>query len=454
MNTWEQISEILSHRLPKQSYENWFKAVRLSRENEGEIQVAVPNKFFKDWIEAHYTEAIDDAIKDLNLGKHLNFTIQGEETKVEKQSVAPTQPKAQVSLPRRSPVAAAALPRIQHHAFLNARFTFGNFVVGPSNQFAHAAAQAVAEVLYKAYNPLFIYGGVGLGKTHLMHAIGHRVLADNPDIKISFVSSEQFMNEMISSIRYDRMAQFRQKYRNVDLLMVDDIQFLSDKERTQEEFFHTFNALYDARKQLVFSSDRYPKEIPNLEERLRSRFEWGLLADIQPPDMETKVAILRKKAAIDGIDLPDDVSLFLAKKIRSNVRELEGSLIKLGAVASLSGREITVDMAQEVLKDILDETERAVTVELIQKRVCDHYKMKQSDLKSKKRNQSIVLPRQVAMYLCRKLTDKSLPEIGKLFGGKDHTTVIHSCKNVEKRMERDPDFHKTVGRLHESIQSQ
>ena len=454
MNSWEQIADILSQRLPKQSYENWFKASRLSSENEGEIRVAVPNKFFKDWIETHYTEAIDDAIKDLKLGKGLSFTIEGEANPLGEEQQPPTPDKAAVSSRRKAPAMPAAAVTKRRHTFLNARFTFGNFVVGPSNQFAHAAAQAVAEVLYKAYNPLFIYGGVGLGKTHLMHAIGHRVLVDNPDIKISFVSSEQFMNEMISCIRYDRMAQFRQKYRNVDILMVDDIQFLSDKERTQEEFFHTFNALYDARKQLVFSSDRYPKEIPNLEERLRSRFEWGLLADIQPPDLETKVAILRKKAAIDGIDLPDDVSLFLAKKIRSNVRELEGSLIKLGAVASLSGREISVDMAQEVLKDILDETERAVTVDLIQKRVSDYYKVKQSDLKSKKRNQSIVLPRQVAMYLCRKLTDKSLPEIGKFFGGKDHTTVIHSCKNVTKRMERDPDFEKTVGRLHESIQSQ
>lgn len=457
MNTWEQIAEILSHRLPKHSYENWFKGTHLSNESDGEIQVAVPNKFFKDWIETHYIDAIEEAIKNLNLRKHLSFTVEHVGTSAEGGSNHQKEDNEEDrgATPRRIyQVSSSTEVPNKRHAFLNPRFTFGNFVVGPSNQFAHAAAQAVAEMLYKAYNPLFVYGGVGLGKTHLMHAIGHRVLIDNPDIKISFVSSEQFMNEMISCIRYDRMAQFRQKYRNVDILMVDDIQFLSDKERTQEEFFHTFNALYDARKQLVFSSDRYPKEIPNLEERLRSRFEWGLLADIQPPDMETKVAILRKKAAIDGIDLPDDVSLFLAKKIRSNVRELEGSLIKLGAVASLSGREISVEMAEEVLKDILDETERAVTVDLIQKRVSDHYKVKQSDLKSKKRNQSIVLPRQVAMYLSRKLTDKSLPEIGKFFGGKDHTTVIHSCKNVEKRMERDPDFHKTVGRLRESIQSQ
>jgi chromosomal replication initiator protein len=454
MNTWEEIAQALSKRLPKQSFENWFKSTKLSDETEQEIQVAVPNKFFKDWIETHYSDVIDDVLKTLNLKKGLFFRIErdlnaGEQIAAEKYPES----KNEKTPPHVQPAYSTAIFK-KEHSFLNARFTFENFVVGPSNQFAQAAAQAVAEVLYKAYNPLFIYGGVGLGKTHLMHAIAHRVLMDIPNIKISFVSSEQFMNEMISCIRYDRMAQFRQKYRNVDILMVDDIQFLSDKERTQEEFFHTFNALYDSRKQLVFSSDRYPKEIPNLEERLRSRFEWGLLADIQPPDLETKVAILRKKAAIDRINLPDDVSIFLAKKIRSNVRELEGSLIKLGAVASLSGREITVEMVQEVLKDILDETERIVTIEGIQKKVSEFYKIKLTDLKSKKRNQSIVLPRQVAMYLSRKLTEKSLPEIGKQFGGKDHTTVIHACKNVKKRIETDPDFLNTVNRLSDMVQSQ
>lgn len=448
MNTWEEITEILSTRLTKQSFDNWFKPTKLFRENEEEIQVAVPNKFLKDWIETHYTDLLNDVIENLEFKKNLSFRVD-KEFQVEEESkdqIVPEMPSREILPVDTAPVKSGIL-------FLNERFTFENFVVGPSNQFAHAAARAVGEVLYKAYNPLFIYGGVGLGKTHLMHAIGHHVHSVNKQIKICFVSTEHFMNEMISCIRYDRMAQFRQKYRNMDVLMVDDIQFLSDKERTQEEFFHTFNALYDARKQLVFSSDRYPKEIPHLEERLRSRFEWGLLADIQPPDLETKVAILRKKAEIDGINLPDDVSLFLAKKIRSNVRELEGSLIKLGAVASLTSREISVDLANEVLKDFLDEKEKVLSIDQIQHIVAEHYKVKITDLKSKRRNQSIVLPRQVAMYLCRKLTERSLPEIGKNFGGKDHTTVIHACKNIDAKINNSQELANTVQQLKEKVLS-
>ncbi len=404
----------------------------------------------KDWIETHYSDLLNDVIENLDFKKNLSFLVD-KDFQVEEKSKDQVLPE----MPSRETVPAVkdATPVKSGISFLNERFTFENFVVGPSNQFAHAAARAVGEVLYKAYNPLFIYGGVGLGKTHLMHAIGHHVHSVNKRVKICFVSTEHFMNEMISCIRYDRMAQFRQKYRNMDVLMVDDIQFLSDKERTQEEFFHTFNALYDARKQLVFSSDRYPKEIPNLEERLRSRFEWGLLADIQPPDLETKVAILRKKAEIDGIHLPDDVSIFLAKKIRSNVRELEGSLIKLGAVASLTSREISVDLAKEALKDFLDEKEKVLSIDLIQRVVTEHYKVKITDLKSKKRNQSIVLPRQVAMYLCRKLTESSLPEIGKNFGGKDHTTVIHACKNIEEKINSSQELANTIQHLKEKVLS-
>ncbi len=445
MNTWERLTQVVSERLPKQSFEKWFEAARLFSENDRELTVSVPNKFTKEWIEKNYVGVLKEALTTLDCNKELCFTVE-----YHPKDQDPPEPAAEQSV--RS---ASAVPSTVHerNAYLNPRFSFENFVVGPSNQFAHAAARAVAEVLYTAYNPLFIYGGVGLGKTHLMHAIGHHVRSENPDTRICFVSSEHFMNEMISCIRYDRMPQFRQKYRNMDVLMVDDIQFLSDKERTQEEFFHTFNALYDARKQLVFSSDRYPKEIQNLEERLRSRFEWGLLADIHPPDLETKVAILRKKAAIDGIHLPNDVSLFLAKKIRSNVRELEGSLIKLGAVASLTGRQITVDLAKEVLKDIFCEREQIVSIDRIQKQVAHHYKIRTADMKSKKRNQSIVLPRQAAMFLCRKLTDKSLPEIGRSFGGKDHTTVLHACKNIEERMKSDQDLSNTITKLADNIQS-
>ncbi|NOY52071.1 MAG: chromosomal replication initiator protein DnaA [Deltaproteobacteria bacterium] len=450
MNTWEEITEILSTRLTKQSFDNWFKSTKLFSENENEIQIAVPNKFLKDWIETHYSDLLNDVIENLDFQKNLSFRVdhkfQDKEPLQDPVLPEMPSPKTSVSLEEHVPAGKGI-------SFLNERFTFENFVVGPSNQFAHAAARAVGEVLYKAYNPLFIYGGVGLGKTHLMHAIGHHVHSVNKQVRICFVSTEHFMNEMISCIRYDRMAHFRQKYRNMDVLMVDDIQFLSDKERTQEEFFHTFNALYDARKQLVFSSDRYPKEIPNLEERLRSRFEWGLLADIQPPDLETKVAILRKKAEIDGIHLPDDVSLFLAKKIRSNVRELEGSLIKLGAVASLTSRDISVGLAQEVLKDFLNEKEKIVSIALIQRFVVEHYKVKIADLKSKKRNQSIVLPRQVAMYLCRNLTDSSLPEIGKNFGGKDHTTVIHACKNIDTKIKTNPELANTIQQLKDRVLS-
>ncbi len=445
MNTWERLTQVVSERLPRQSFEKWFESAKLFAENDRELTVAVPNKFTKEWIENNYLDVLKEALSGLDCDKLLSFTVEYHPS---------DQDTPELAAPKATPPSDAA-PSTLHErdAYLNPRFSFENFVVGPSNQFAHAAARAVAEVLYTAYNPLFIYGGVGLGKTHLMHAIGQHVRSDNPNIRICFVSSEHFMNEMISCIRYDRMPQFRQKYRNMDVLMVDDIQFLSDKERTQEEFFHTFNALYDARKQLVFSSDRYPKEIQNLEERLRSRFEWGLLADIHPPDLETKVAILRKKAAIDGIHLPNDVSLFLAKKIRSNVRELEGSLIKLGAVASLTGRQITVDLAKEVLKDIFYEREQIVSIDRIQKQVAAYYKIRTADMKSKKRNQSIVQPRQTAMFLCRKLTDKSLPEIGRSFGGKDHTTVLHACRNIEERMKSDQDLSNTITKLAGNIQS-
>lgn len=449
MNTWEEITQIISKQIPKQSFETWFKPTKLFQENDHEIMVSVPSKFSKEWIENHYLTVIKDVLETMDSKKTLSFSVskdlmilnEKDHNGKEKNNPIDAFPEKQDST------------STKERSFLNPRFTFDNFVVGPSNQFAHAASRAVAEVLYKAYNPLFIYGGVGLGKTHLMHAIGHHILSKNANIRVTFVSTEHFMNEMISCIRYDRMSQFRNKYRNMDVLMVDDIQFLSDKERTQEEFFHTFNALYDTRKQLVFSSDRYPKEIQNLEERLRSRFEWGLLADIHPPDLETKVAILCKKAEIEHINLPNEVSLFLAKKIRSNVRELEGSLIKLGAFASLSGQEITIDLAKTVLKDFFNEKGDLVTIEKIQKKVSEHFNVRIGDLKSKKRTQTIVVPRQVAMYLCRKLTDKSLPETGKSFGGKDHTTVIHACRNIEGKIKKDTDFSNMVQKLTEEIQS-
>jgi chromosomal replication initiator protein len=326
----------------------------------------------------------------------------------------------------------------------NPKYRFDSFVVGSSNQFAHAASLAVAEQLSKAYNPLFIYGGVGLGKTHLLHAIGHLGLQRDPRIKVSYVSSEKFTNDLINAIRFDATVEFRNRYRSLDLLLIDDIQFIAGKERTQEEFFHTFNDLYDSSKQIVISSDSLPREIPTLEERLRSRFEWGLIADIQPPDLETKAAILRKKAQAEGVRLPDEVSLFIAKHAKSNIRELEGSLVRLVAHASFTGREVSLELAQEVLRDLTTEQQRLPTIPSIQKAVAEFYGIRVEDLRSRGRNKSIVLPRQVAMYLCREIVKASLPDIGEGFGGKDHSTVIHACEKVKRKMAGEDTFRKQV----------
>jgi chromosomal replication initiator protein len=334
---------------------------------------------------------------------------------------------------------------------LTGRYTFDAFIVGPSNQFAHAACRAVAEAPSRSYNPLFIYGGVGLGKTHLMHAVGQYVLRHDPGLKLTYISSERFMNEMINAVRYDRVLDFRERYRSVDVLLVDDIQFLAGKEGTQTEFFHTFNALYDSQKQIVLSSDSPPHEIPQLEERLRSRFEWGLIADIQSPDLETKVAILKKKAETEAVPLPDNVAMYIAGKIKSNIRELEGSLIRLIAFASLTGQEITLELTQNVLRNVLDLEDKAVTIEAIQKYVADYYNLKMVDLKSRNNSKSVAMPRQIAMYLCKSLTHASLPEIGRSFGGKHHSTVIHSIRKVEELRKRDTDFNTLMGDFLESF---
>jgi chromosomal replication initiator protein len=332
-------------------------------------------------------------------------------------------------------------------AGLNPRYTFDTFVVGPSNQFAHAACRAVAEAPARSYNPLFIYGGVGLGKTHLMHAIGHYMVQHGRNLRLTYISSERFMNEMINALRYERILDFRERYRNVDVLLVDDVQFLSGKESTQTEFFHTFNALFDSAKQIVISSDCPPHEITSLEERLRSRFEWGLIADIQPPDLETKVAILKKKADADGMPLPDNVAIYIAGKIKSNIRELEGSLIRLVAYASMTGAEITLALTQQVLRNVLSNDDRVVTIEIIQKFVADYFQLKPSELKSRNNSKSVALPRQVAMYLCKTLTKASLPEIGKSFGGKHHSTVIHSIQKIEHMRQTDGEFNTIVNNL-------
>ena len=335
-------------------------------------------------------------------------------------------------------------PSLPGPAGLNPRYTFDTFIVGTSNQFAHAACRAVAEAPSRSYNPLFIYGGVGLGKTHLMHAIGHYVLRHDRNLKLTYISAERFMNEMINAVRYDRIIDFRERYRTVDVLCVDDVQFIAGKEGTQTEFFHTFNALYDSQKQIVISSDCPPHEIPALEERLRSRFEWGLIADIQSPDLETKVAILKKKADAEAVPLPDDVAMYIAGRIKSNIRELEGSLIRLIAYASLTGQEITLGLAQETLRNIIDHEEKAVTIDIIQKFVADYYNLKMVDLKSRNNSKSVVMPRQIAMYLCSSLTHASLPEIGRSFGGKHHSTVIHSIRKVEDRRKKDQDFNTVI----------
>jgi len=333
---------------------------------------------------------------------------------------------------------------------LNPKYTFKNFVVGAGNQFAHAACMAVAEQPGKAYNPLFIYGGVGLGKTHLLNAIGNHV-AEGTDLRIAYLTTEQFTNEVINSIRYDKMMDLRKRYRHIDMLMIDDIQFLAGKERTQEEFFHTFNALYEGHKQIVLSSDRFPKDMPDIEERLRSRFEWGLIADLQPPDVETRIAILRKKSEDERVKLPEDVIQFLATTMKSNIRELEGSLVRLGAYASLTGQVITLEMAKNVLRDLIGDKKKIVAMEDIQEAVCTQFHLKMTELKSRRRSKTLVHPRQIAMYLCRELTDASYPEIGRHFGGKDHTTIIHACRQVAKAKDTDTTLNATLENLKEQI---
>jgi chromosomal replication initiator protein len=333
---------------------------------------------------------------------------------------------------------------------MNPKYTFKNFVVGASNQFAHAACLAVAEAPAQAYNPLFLYGGVGLGKTHLLNAIGNHI-AETSDLRIAYVTTEQFTNEVINSIRYDKMMDLRKRFRNIDMLLIDDVQFLAGKERTQEEFFHTFNTLYEAHKQIVLSSDRSPKEIANTEERLQSRFGWGLIADLQPPDVETRIAILRKKSDDEGIALPEEVIQFLAANMKSNIRELEGSLVRLGAYASLTGQPIALDMARNVLRDLIGEKKKIVAMDDIEEAVASRFHVKISEMKSRRRSKTLVHPRQIAMYLCRELTDASFPEIGRHFGGKDHTTIIHACKQITKAKEADSTLNATLESLKEQI---
>src|SRR5687768_13083331 len=443
---WDQILTRLETKVNRHSYYTWFKPTELLADQGHTITVRVPNPMFKEWLAKHYSVVMAEVLQEVRRPDvRLVYVSEGDP----------------LPEPEPAPVAAVGEPDLAGEPAdivvppstggLNPRYTFDTFIVGSSNQFAHAACRAVAELPSRSYNPLFIYGGVGLGKTHLMHAVGQYVLQHDPGLKLTYISSERFMNEMINAVRYDRVLDFRERYRTVDVLLVDDIQFLAGKEGTQTEFFHTFNALYDSQKQIVLSSDHPPHEIAALEERLRSRFEWGLTADIQSPDLETKVAILKKKAETESVPLPDNVAMYIAGKIQSNIRELEGSLIRLIAFASLTGREISLPLAQDVLRNVLQHDERAVTIEIIQKHVSDYYQLKLVELKSRNNSKSVAMPRQIAMYLCKTLTNASLPEIGKSFGGKHHSTVIHSIKKIEDLRKRDGNFNTLVNTLAESL---
>lgn len=441
--TWVDVLEFISPKVGDEAMDTWFQPLELENITKDHASIRVPNKFFGEWLGRNYKELLIEAFQQAGDISPIDviFVLKEESGKVTTQTVVSGNKEShrplQAQKARRQP-----LP--------NPKYTFETFVVGASNQFAHAACLAVAESPAKAYNPLFIYGGVGLGKTHLLNSIGNYV-ADRTDLRIAYVTTEQFTNEVINSIRYDKMMELRRRYRNVDMLLIDDIQFLAGKERTQEEFFHTFNSLYEARKQIVLSSDRFPKEMPSMEERLRSRFEWGLIADLQQPDVETRIAILRKKSEEEGISISEDVIQLLAANLKSNIREIEGALIRLGAYASLTGQQITVDMAQNILRDLLGGKRKVITIEDIQEAVASRFHVKIADLKSKRRTKTLVYPRQIAMFLCRDLTDSSFPEIGRDFGGKDHTTIIHACKQMKKNQETDATLRSTLESLKEEI---
>ncbi|GJL56661.1 MAG: chromosomal replication initiator protein DnaA [Nitrospirales bacterium] len=444
-NIWRQVLDSLQARLGGEVLETWFNPLFFEGMDGSKARISVPNKFFGEWLSRNYLDVFAEAIQiavGLSEPVEVDFIVRETKDDMHLQQSPASRGTARDHKPSSSRNKKIPLP--------NPKYTFDNFVVGASNQFAHAASLAVAESPALAYNPLFIYGGVGLGKTHLLHSIGNFV-AQTGELRIAYITTEQFTNEVINSIRYDKMIELRRRYRNVDMLLIDDIQFLAGKERTQEEFFHTFNSLHEARKQIVLSSDRFPKEMPSMEERLRSRFEWGLIADLQQPDVETRIAILRKKSEEEGVGISEEVIQLLAASLKSNIREIEGALIRLGAYASLTGQAITVEMAKNVLRDLLGGKRNVITVEDIQEVVAARFHVKVSDLKSKRRTKTLVHPRQVAMYLCRELTDASFPEIGRDFGGKDHTTIIHACKQIQKSQESDSLLRTTIASLKEEI---
>jgi len=446
-NIWDLILSRIETKVNKHTFYSWFNPTTLASDEGGTIVVRVPNNLVKNWLKRNYAAVIDEAASEAGRpGSSIEFIAESND-----QAEIADELPSPVADGRSGERADSERELVTSLGGLNPRYAFETFVIGPSNQFAEAACRAVAEAPSRSYNPLFIYGGVGLGKTHLMHAIGHYVLSHHRNMRLTYISTERFKNEMMNAVKNNRVYEFRERYRTVDVLLVDDIQFLAGMEGTQTEFFHTFNSLFDAQKQIVISSDRTPREIPSLEERLRSRFEWGLIADIQPPDLETKVAILKKKAEAESLPLPDNVALYIAGKIKSNIRELEGSLIRLIAYASLKGQEITLGLAQDVLKHVLDHDEKAVTIEVIQKYVADYYHLRPADLKARNNSKSIARPRQIAMYLCKILTNSSLPEIGRSFGGKHHSTVIHSIKMVEKAKDSNADFNSLLNSFVESL---
>lgn len=438
---WQNILSIINTKLSKPSFDTWFKATKVVSIDDHSIVISAPTTFAVEWLESRYTKLVATTVYEY-LGKQVDVSFVIEESAPPEQPPVYKEPQAPVQTE----------DSISH--MLNPKYTFDTFVIGSGNRFAHAASLAVAEAPARAYNPLFLYGGVGLGKTHLMHAIGHYILEHSPSSKVVYISSEKFTNEFINAIRDNRAESFRNKYRNIDILLIDDIQFIAGKESTQEEFFHTFNALHEERKQIIISSDRPPKEIPTLEERLRSRFEWGLITDIQPPDLETRIAILRKKAKAENLDIPNEAMMYIANQIDTNIRELEGALIRVVAYSSLINQDITTHLAAEALKDIIPSSRpKMITIQDIQQRVGEFFNLKMEDFKARKRTKAIAFPRQIAMYLSRELTDFSLPKIGDAFGGRDHTTVIHAHEKISQQIKNDQELNKVINNITEKIKN-
>ncbi len=460
---WEEILQTLKNTLNSETFETWFQPIQFEGVDDARrtIRLRAPNNVLRDWVRSNYSAALNNSLKEVQRADYsLEWTVPESEDSQPKNAIAPT-PRQLVSEANggsngrgvQPSVAPASQNAPAFDTSLNSRYTFESFVVGSCNQFAHAASLAVAEAPGKTYNPLYLYGGVGLGKTHLMHACGHEIKQRNQHLKLCYISSEKFMNELINAIRYDKTQLFREKYRSVDVLLIDDVQFMAGKERTQEEFFHTFNALYEQQKQIVISSDCPPREIPTLEERLHSRFEWGLIADLEPPDLETKIAILKRKGELMGVLLEDDVALFIASRVKNNVRELEGSLVRLIAISSLRGQPISKVLAQDAIRNIAaDEEPGVITIDQIQKAVANSYRMTLVELVAKSNARQYSLPRQVAMYLCKQLTKHSFPEIGRAFGGKHHTTVMHSVEKIDSLVSHDSELRKRIRDITEAVQ--